>query len=179
MSAALKSYVPRPLPPGRGDSVQDNPVQDNRVTLRASSSVRGRSKGSARFSQPIPLQPVAPSPALNLLNRLQLVSSVLTASLVTLSLVSYGASVYLDQQLNQATKQLGRLQRNEQQIATFSAVLKSHMADQATHPSTDLQPPKPDQVIFLKPAPLRINSTLDRPSHNVLSQWMGRSPLGY
>ncbi|MFZ4640180.1 MAG: hypothetical protein ACOYMP_07270 [Nodosilinea sp.] len=174
MSAALKSYVPRPLRPGRG-----NPLRDNTVALRASSPVRVRSKGSARLNQPIPLQPVAPSPALTLLNRLQRVSSVLTASLVTLSLVSYGASVYLDQQLNQATKQLGRLQRNEQQIATFSAALKSHMADQVTYPSTDFQPPKPDQVIFLKPAPLRINPPLDHPSHTFLSQWMGRSPLGY
>ncbi|MFM7471902.1 MAG: hypothetical protein ACKO5P_10385 [Nodosilinea sp.] len=175
MSAALKSYVPQPLPAGRG-----TPMKDPRVVPLPTPQVRVTSRGHASLKQPILLRPPTPSPALTLLHRLQAAASILTASLVTLSLVSYGASVYLDQQLSQATRQLGRLQRNEQQLATFSAVLKSHMGDQATHLAKDLQPPKPDQVIFLKPAPLRTNSTPTPSSQgSFLTQWLGHSPLGY
>ncbi|MBU6228746.1 MAG: hypothetical protein KGQ93_03525 [Cyanobacteria bacterium REEB459] len=173
MSAALKSYVPRPLPAGRGNSAAAPRVVPFPPSQPGASS-------QSRPHQPVALPPPAPSPALTLLQRLQGLATVVTTSLVALSLISYGASVYLDQQLNQATKHLGRLQRSEQQIATFSAVLKSHTVDQATSDTTALQPPKPDQVIFLKPAPVRSQADLVRSSQGVpVTLGWSRSPLGY
>jgi hypothetical protein len=110
------------------------------------------------------------------LAQVHLVSSVLAASLVSLTLVGYGTSVYVDRQLNQATDRLSDLQRSEQQLTTANATLTRHMAQQAEDPATGLQPPKPDQVIFLQPAPQRPAQVVEEPT---TTPTQATRPLGY
>ncbi|NJL49101.1 MAG: hypothetical protein HC929_18600 [Leptolyngbyaceae cyanobacterium SM2_5_2] len=170
MSAALKSYVPRPLPAqhlGAGQRTQ-NPA--------FSRPSRPQAEPARPSSLPVS---AAPSRLMVVLGQVHLVSSVLATALVGLTLVGYGASVYVDRQLNQATQRLSELQRNEQQLATATAVLTSHMAQQAEDSASGLQAPKPDQVIFLKPAPARPGAA---PSAVVPPwRWLGypSSPMGY
>ncbi|HSM83382.1 MAG TPA: hypothetical protein VLS96_16975, partial [Nodosilinea sp.] len=94
----------------------------------------------------------ATSPTVRRLTQLHLVSSSLAAALVALALLSYGTSVYVSRQLNQATRQLNRLQRSEQQLTTANEVLKNHLAQQVESGELGFQPPQPGSVIFLKPA---------------------------
>ncbi|MEB3289926.1 MAG: hypothetical protein VKI82_08420 [Leptolyngbya sp.] len=123
--------------------------------------------------------PVAttPRPLRRTLTQLHLTSSVLASCLVGLTLVSYGTSVYLDRQLNQATRRLSQLQRHEQQITTANASLTRHMAQQIEQPETGLQPPKPDQVIFLQPAPQRPQRPVEAPT--ATPDILASRPLGY
>ena len=129
--------------------------------------------------QPIPLQPLASPPALATLQRLQRVSSVLATAVLALSLLSYGASVYVDQQVRGAVRRLSELQHRQQQMATFNAVLKSHIAAQAELPTSGLQPPKPEAVVFLAPAHPRpfARGLMEVPRS--LLPGVNRSPLGY
>ncbi len=138
-----------------------------------------RRSTSPRATRPIPLQPRPAHPALARLQRLQRVSSVLATTTLALSLLSYGASVYMDQQVEQATRRLSELQHNQQQMATFNAVLKSQMAAQAQLPTSGLQPPKPEAVVFLAPATPRPVTTAVTQASQSLPLGEGRPPLGY
>lgn len=177
MSAALKSYVPRPLP-------------SRRQTATARATLRPRSAALPVESQPrvsppvlLPTAPGLESPVVRVLSQLHLVSSALAVSLVALTLLSYGASVYVSRQLSQASQQLNRLQRSEQQLTTANEVLKNHLAQQVESDTTGFQPPQPDSVIFLKPSAQTAAVAL--PSQ-VSNRVMGRFalpqvdvPLGY
>ena len=143
MSAALKSYRPRPVNP---------PSNRSRTTSKATVGVLRPLKAGVVRSLPVT---TAPTPLRRTLGQLYLASSVLATCLVGLALVGYGTSVYVDQQLNQATQRLSQLQRSEQQITTANASLTRHMAHQVEQPEMGLQPPKPNQVIFLELAPQR------------------------
>lgn len=169
MSAALKSYLPRPLP-----SPASHPSRPR----------SGKSPGAVGRLRPLQPETVkslplatAPSPLRHVLGSLHLVSSVLAASLVSLTLVGYGTSVYVDRQLDQATRRLSQLQRSEQQITTANAILTRHMAQQVEQPDTGLQPPKPDQVIFLQPAPQRPATAVEEPPADLPME--AHRPLGY
>jgi len=108
-----------------------------------------------------------------------LVSSVLAASLVGLALVSYGATVYVERQLSQANQRLNALQRSEQQLTAANELLKSYMASQAESPDVDLMPPKPQHVIFLRPAQRREQPATTSANPSGLSSPQGSRPLGY
>lgn len=145
MSAALKSYVPRPVP-----------SRPRAATAHAQSSATRPAEIRPEVSAPVVL-PQAPgldasSPMVRRLSQLHLVSSALATSLVALTLLSYGTSVYINRQLNQASQQLNRLQRNEQQLTTANEVLKNHLAQQVEGGEMGFQSPQPGSVIFLKPA---------------------------
>jgi hypothetical protein len=129
--------------------------------------------------QPIPLQPLPTPPALAGLQRLQRVSSMVATAVLALSLLSYGVSVYVDQQVGGAVRRLSELQHRQQQIATFNAVLKSHIAAQAELPTSGLQPPKPEAVVFLTPASPRPFPRGLREVSGSLLPGAKRSPLGY
>ncbi len=154
MSAALKSDVLQPTP-------TRSRRRKRSVTNRSLSSIQGavaripdQETSPLQGTQPALLTPPATGP-LKLLSKLQLVSSVLAGSLAGLALVTYGASVYVDRQLDQATSRLTRLQRSEQQLTTTNEVLKNHLARQAEASAGELIPPTPDHVIFLRPAQQR------------------------
>ncbi|WOD37427.1 hypothetical protein [Nodosilinea sp. E11] len=154
MSAALKSYVPRPVPSRR-----------RTATARTRASLRHGSAVLSAQVQPRPPQRVSPpvvlptppsldkaSPAVRLLSQVHLVSSALSVALLGLTLVSYGTSVYVNHQLSQANRQLNRLQRSEQQLTNANEMLKNHLAQQVEVSAMGFQPPQPGNVIFLKPA---------------------------
>ena len=168
MSAALKSYVPRPLPSSATHPAQQRPTASATVGV-----LRPLKAGSVKT---LPVT-TAPSPLRRTLAQIYLVSSVLAASLVSLTLVGYGTSVYVDRQLAQATNRLSQLQRSEQQLTTANAILTRHMAQQAEDPAAGLQPPKPDQVIFLQPAPQRPAPAVESASETPNLQ--ADRPLGY
>lgn len=173
MSAASKSYRPRPLPPG---------TQAAAAHPRGRRSARGRlgtpKSSPAPNPTPVPLAP-EPSPALKVLSQVQVVSAVLAGALVSLALVSYGASVYVDRQLNQANRRLHQLQRQEEQLTTAQEVLKNHLAQQAELDGTALQRPQPDHVIFLRPAPSRAKSPLPPATTGRFVLPRVDTPLGY
>jgi hypothetical protein len=130
-----------------------------------------------QIASPVVPLPPHPSRAIQVLTSLQIVSSVLAASLVGLALISYGATVYVDRQLNQATRRLHQLQRSEQQLTTANEVLKSHMAQQADGLAAGLTPPNPDQVIFLRPAQQRPRTNAAGESRLSLPRVI--RPMGY
>ena len=173
MSAALKSYVPRPVPSSAAPAPQSRAAAS---PAKTSVGVLRPLKAGAVKALALPVA-TAPSPLRRTLAQVHLVSSVLAASLVSLTLVGYGTSVYVDRQLNQATNRLSDLQRSEQQLTTANATLTRHMAQQAEDPATGLQPPKPDQVIFLQPAPQRPAQTVESASGDPRLQ--ADRPLGY
>lgn len=179
MSAALKSYVPRPVPSRRRPTITPATLRSSAATLPAASQTQ--------VSQPLVLPTAtrreAASPVLRLLSQLQLVSSALAVSLVTLTLLSYGTSVYVSRQLSQTSQQLNRLQRSEQQLTTANEVLKNHLAQQVQGSAVGFQPPQPGSVIFLKPSPQTAAVALPNQVSNGV---MGRLalpqvnvPLGY
>lgn len=138
-----------------------------------------RRSTSPRATRPIPLQPRLDPLALARLQGLQRVSSVLATTTLALSLLSYGASVYIDQRVEQAAQRLSELQHSQQQMATFNAVLKSQMAAQAQLPTSGLQPPKPEAVVFLAPATPRPVTTAVTQASKFLPLGQSRPPLGY
>jgi hypothetical protein len=126
----------------------------------------------------LPLQ--QSNPPLRLLSHLQVVSSVLATALVSLSLASYGASVYVDRQINQATRQFDQLQRSEQQLTTVNEVLKNYMAHQAEQGGMGLSPPQPNNVIFLRPTEPEIaQAPSSAPDPSQGQQPDRQTPLGY
>jgi alpha-D-ribose 1-methylphosphonate 5-triphosphate synthase subunit PhnH len=141
MSAALKSYVPLPVPPRRRSATDHAPValSDGSTAIAVESS---------KVAAPVVLPTAVPGPAVQILSKLHLVSSVLAAAVVALTLVSYGTSVYLNRQLGQASQQLNRLQRSEQQIAAANEVLKNHLAKQIEDSSFRFQSPHPGKRDF-------------------------------
>ncbi len=150
MSAALKSYVPRPTPT-RLKRAAKSLSSEVRSTQDAVAFLPPVEEQAKQISQPVPLSPTTHR-YLQTLSKLQVVSSVLASALVGLALLSYGVSVYVDRQLNQANRELSQLQRSEQQLTTANEVLKRHVAQQAESPTIDLEPPSPQHVIFLRPA---------------------------
>lgn len=189
MSAALKSYVPRPLPSQRRPATTRATLRSNAVALPVDEQpkISPPLKVSPPVALPTPSQLGAPSPAVRALSHLNLVASALSLSLVTLTLISYGTSVYLNRQLSQANQHLNRLQRSEQQLTTANEVLKNHLAQQAGLASLGFQPPQPGSVIFLKPAPQTDPGAADHPEETSLPKGMAERftlprvdvPLGY
>ncbi|MBE9110072.1 hypothetical protein IQ273_11695 [Nodosilinea sp. LEGE 07298] len=149
MSAALKSYVPRPVPSRTREATALTSARQSSAAL----PVETRPRVSAPAVLPTAPGLESSSPMVRRLSQLHLVSSALAVSLVTLTLLSYGTSVYINRQLNQVSQRLNRLQRSEQQLTTANEVLKNHLAHQVETPEMGFQPPQPGNVIFLKPTP--------------------------
>ena len=178
MSAALKSYIPRPTPtqPDR-DALSGNLSSSHNQS--ATALAPRQRKIQAQPSKPVPFTPASPPQGLGLLSKLQLLSSVLAAASVGLVMVSYGASVYVERQLEQSSQRLNQLQRGEQQLTTANEVLKSHMAKQADSPAVELTPPTPNHVIFLRPAHQRSQSGGAASASPRLALPSYSRPLGY
>jgi hypothetical protein len=178
MAVALKSDVPQPEPTQLRSNRQD--VYPEVLPTQGSAAL---DLGQYQVDQPptpaVVITPQVSPTLLNVLSNLQLVSSVLAGSTVVLALVSYGASVYIERQLSQATQRLSQLQRSEQQLLTANELLKSHLAQQAESPAVELTPPHPDQVIFLRPAAQRIQPGETPPKPPGIGLHPIRRPMGY
>lgn len=176
MSAALKSYVPHPVP-----------SQQRTVAVLSHSAAPLPAKTRPGASPPVVLPTApgvdSPSPTVKRLSQLHLVSSALAVSLLALTLVSYSASVYVNRQLNQTNQQLNRLQRSEQQLTTANEVLKNHLAQQVERGEMGFRSPQPDNVIFLKPTPQATAGALSHPVPQSAIQRLALPkmdvPLGY
>lgn len=171
MTLALKTRVPsqarRPRSSDRR-SLTSRQQPKQRQAAQAPPSSSKRPVASPKTADHGPLKLVSsdrllhsvpdPTPApmvVKVLAALQTGSSWVAGLVVLASLGTYGYSVHVDRQLHQTNSRLHRLQRSEQQLTTVNEVLKNHIAQQAERPSTDLQPPRPGNVIFLKPASSR------------------------
>lgn len=186
MSAALKSYRPRPVPPRR----QTATAGAQTSLRRGGSALPAESLPQTPDPSPPVVLPTAPglgtSPVVRLLSQLNLVSSTLAVAMVGLTLVSYGTSVYINRQLNQTNQKLSRLQRSEQQLTTANEVLKNHIAQQVgtqledgKNDETGLHPPQPSSVIFLKPTQRAAPAALPNQVVNRFSLPQVEVPLGY
>lgn len=82
-------------------------------------------------------------------------SALVTLMLGAALLVTYGWTVYIQQQWGREFERLESLKKQERQLVSASEVLKNQMAEQAEKPTAGLLLPDPSNAIFLTPAPQR------------------------
>ena len=121
---------------------------------------------------PLPRKPKLPL-GLQILNRFQQGSAVLTGVLIAGALVVYGSTVYVDKSTSRALIQLDELQGESQQLTSASESIKQSLAEQAAREDSGLEPYEADDVILLTPAPLRSGEALPEPEAEL------PAPLGY
>lgn len=92
---------------------------------------------------------------LTLLVWLQRGSGVVTLMLVVGALITYGWTVYTQEQWGKQFDKLESLKKKERQLVSANEVLKNQMAEQAERPTAGLLLPDPSNAIFLAPAPQR------------------------
>lgn len=82
-------------------------------------------------------------------------SSLVTLVLGAAILITYGWTVYIQQQWGQQFDQLESMKKQERQLVSANEVLKNDIAEQAEKPTVGLLLPDPGNAIFLTPAPQR------------------------
>lgn len=167
MTAALKPSVPDRRLSSRSSAAKQGQLHGNVSPLTRPRAPRREQwqqtparLTSLRATKPSPvvrkLPQAKPLPGwLKLLIAAQRSSSVLTLCLVGSVLAVYGWTVYSQQLWSTNYQRLETLQRNERQLTAANEVLKNQIAQQAESPNSGLVIPRPDQTIFLQPAPLR------------------------
>ena len=70
-------------------------------------------------------------------------------------LITYGWTVYIQQQWGREFDRLEAMKKQERQLVSANEVLKNQMAEQAERPTAGLLLPDPSNAIFLTPAPQR------------------------
>ncbi|MEL6880286.1 MAG: hypothetical protein AAFP09_07150 [Cyanobacteria bacterium J06607_10] len=134
---------------------------------------KGRQSGA---KSDIPLRlPVRPSlpVGLQLLNRIQHGSTILTGVLMTGALLVYGSTVYVDRSTDSALRQLDALQSESQQLTTANESIKQSLAEQAIREDSGLELHKAGDVMFVEPAPVRPSNEIEETEAKPLR------PLGY
>ncbi|BAY54745.1 hypothetical protein NIES2135_15630 [Leptolyngbya boryana NIES-2135] len=104
----------------------------------------------------------------------QQASVIATFVLAGSVLAVYGWTVYSQQLWGREYSKLEQLRRSERQITESGEVLKNQIADQSARPGAGLVPSKPENMIFLKTAPMRPDNAV-APS----SQASPVAPIGY
>jgi hypothetical protein len=89
------------------------------------------------------------------LSALHRLSSVVTGLLVGTTLTFYGMTVYSESRWTREYPQLEHLRHQEQQLRTAKEVLKHTIVESAEDPEGGLAVPDPDDMIYIRPAPLR------------------------
>lgn len=108
---------------------------------------------------------------------LQQGTGVTTLMVVAGVLVTYGWTVYVQQQWGKEFDKLESLKKQERQLVSANEVLKNQMAQQAENPTAGLLLPDPSNAIFLTPAPER-PQVKPKPT-DPLNQPAPTKPLGY
>ncbi len=103
-------------------------------------------------------------------------SSLVTLMLGAAILVTYGWTVYIQQQWGREFDQLEAMKKQERQMISANEVLKNQMAEQAEKPTVGLLLPDPGNAIFLTPAPER---PAVKASPTPLVESAPTRPLGY
>jgi hypothetical protein len=75
--------------------------------------------------------------------------------LVVGALITYGWTVYTQEQWGKEFDRLEALKTKERELISTNEVLKNQMAEQAEKPTAGLLLPDPSNAIFLTPAPQR------------------------
>jgi hypothetical protein len=158
-------------------------------TQRSAQSKAGESKAaqSKAGEPPEPEVGAAPNPQprafrpqrplwLSLLLWTQRGSSGVTLILGAAILVTYGWTVYIQQQWGREFDRLESMKKQERQLVSTNEVLKNQMAEQAEKPTAGLLLPDPSNAIFLTPAPQRpdVKASPTRPA-----ELDSTRPLGY
>ena len=120
----------------------------------------------------MPRKPKLPL-GLQILNRLQQGSAVITGVLVVGALAVYGSTVYVDKSTSRALVQLDELQGESQQLTSANESIKQSLAEQAAREDSGLEPYEADDVILLTPAPSREGAAPAEPAPEL------PGPLGY
>lgn len=99
--------------------------------------------------------------------------------LVTVALVVYGSTIYMQQLWSKDYHKLKSMQRSERQMLATNEFLKNQIIQQAEQPESGLVLKTPDHTVYLEPAPVRppvpVNPILVKPEPSS----NGADPLGY
>ncbi|MCU0549672.1 MAG: hypothetical protein MUC48_10025 [Leptolyngbya sp. Prado105] len=119
-------------------------------------SRRSRKSGSVSNSslRQLPNQEKPPQWLRSLLLAQQ-ASVIATFVLAGSVLAVYGWTVYSQQLWGREYSKLEQLRRDERQVTANGEVLKNEIANQSARPNSGLVPSTPDNMIFLKTAPMR------------------------
>jgi hypothetical protein len=152
---------------------------------RASASTPAPSKlnvvGSLRERQQVRQFPQSQSaPAwLKSLLTVQQGAMVIFSSVLGLSTLVYGYTVYTQSLWRSQHGQLERLQLQESQQGMMNEHLKQDMAQAAERVETGLIAPSPDRLVFIPSAPQRPMKPLPTAAHTATSQPPSQLPVGY
>jgi hypothetical protein len=146
--------------------------------------------------EPLPLTPPTPnseqpgnrvvpmrSPArqtpgwLKALMLLQHGSSAIGLGLVSVILVVYGQTVYLQQRWDKATSRLDALRQDERQMAMMKEAVEYDIAAQTEKPHTGLVPVQPGNFLVLPAAAVRPTPAASSPSPKPATSFP--PPMGY
>lgn len=149
-------------------SAMPNPISTPRLRSRQLASERRRSNSAPSRAKLVTMTPAArptdrstvrslPNPRsipkwLRMLVLAQRGSSIVTFTLVGLTLLVYGWTVYSQELWGRQYRQLEALQRQERQLTATNEALKQNLAQQAEQPDSQLAPPNPSSIIFMPPA---------------------------
>lgn len=103
---------------------------------------------------------------------------IVCASVLGLSAIVYGYTVYTQSLWRSQHGQLERLQLQESQQAMMNEHLKQQMAKTAELPKSGLIAPNPDRMVFVPPAPQRPAKRLPTP-HLSQADRSSQFPRGY
>lgn len=103
---------------------------------------------------------------------------IVFASVLGLSAIVYGCTVYTQSLWRSQHGQLQRLQLQESQQAMMNEHLKQQMAQTAELPKSGLIAPNPDRMVFVPPAPQRPAKPLPTP-HSSQPDRSSQFPRGY
>lgn len=172
-------------------SAMPNPIPTPRLRSRQLASERHRSNRPPSRAQRVAMTPAArpadrstvrtlPNPRsipkwLRLLLVAQRGSSIVTFTLVGLTLLVYGWTVYSQELWGRQYRQLEALQRQERQLTATNEALKQNLALQAEQ-SDQLAPPNPNSIIFMSPASPRPTTA---PATTAATPLAPNRPLAY
>jgi hypothetical protein len=103
---------------------------------------------------------------------------VLFGSVLGLSALVYGYTVYTQSLWRSQHGQLERLQLQESQQGVMNEHLKQQMAKDADRSNSGLVAPNPDRLVFIPSAPQRPTKSLPTP-HSTPPTRQSKLPLGY
>ncbi|MGB0563901.1 MAG: hypothetical protein ACPGVO_19190 [Spirulinaceae cyanobacterium] len=116
---------------------------------------------------------------LRLLFLVQQGSSLLAFCLATAVLITYGSTVYIQQEWGEEYRKLETLQREQRELIAASELMKNQLAQQASLPNAGLMPPSPANTIFLPKTNDRAFAPSAAKSTTPLVDVTAKTPLGY
>jgi hypothetical protein len=114
---------------------------------------------------------------------MQKISLILFGSVLGLSAIVYGYTVYTQDTWKSRHGQLKRLQKQERQQGVMNENLKQEMAKDAEKPNSGLVSPSPDRIVVVPKAPQRpakaLSPAVPSPSPSPSPTPSTKPPLGY